>query len=529
VAECMDLKPLLNLSAVGIYLHAIYVSITLGFPVAIGIMLYLWHRKRDPLYLSSAKKMSWVLAVNFALGAITGTLVEFGLIQVWPGTILAIATFAFTPLTLELVAFIMEVALLILFLVTLGRAKPFYSIVALSLYAFFAYLSGALITAVNSWMQAPWGTGSVASLLYPFLPEYGPLVADPEKLVALKMVSMETRMPISLILQSPSVSERVGVVLNDPWVAFQSPYALVSMLHNILAAVIVGMGVAIAGWSYRFWRTGREEYLKIVKPLVAALATIFFIQAPLVAHFMGKAVVEYMPTKFALMEGARQTYHNPIVALIAYGDASKPIQGFDKFYEACEALGDTTIGDIARQLNVDFDQLRALLGLQLASASSLDVKLADVCRADLAKAEAYIPLIKVVYYTKVVFAVIGVASAILLALTLNRVPLLTEIANAMVRILGSDTRRKVFVLALMAFLGASVAAVGGWYVREVGRKPWTVYGLLYPSEVVTPVDYTTSPGFLAFAYAVILAVNVGGLAAMYIVATRGLRFWRRGQ
>ena len=525
----MDLQALLNLSALGVYFHALYVSITLGFPVAIGIMLYLWSKTQDPIYLSAARKMSWVLAVNFALGAITGTLVEFGLVQIWPGTILAIATFAFTPLALELIAFIMEIALLILFLVTLGRIRPFLSIVVLSLYAAFAYFSGTLITAVNSWLQAPWGTGPLAKTLYPFLPEYGPLAADPAKLVALKIALAGTGKPLSLILQNPGVSEQVGIVLNDPWVAFYSPYAIVSIFHNILAAVIIGMGIAIAGWSYRYWKTGREEYLRIVKPLAAALAIIFIIQAPVVAHFMGKAVVEYMPTKFALMEGARETYHNPIIALIAYGDPSKPIQGFDKFYEACDTLGATTLGDVARQLNIDFDQLKAMLGLQLASASVLDVKLADICKADVAKAEAYIPLIQVVYYTKVAFAVIGVASAILLASTLNRVPLLTGVANAIVRILGGDMRRTVFILAALAFLGASIAAIGGWYVREVGRKPWTVYGLLYPSEVVTPVDYATSTGFLIFAYAVILAVNIGGLAAMYIVATRELKFWRRGQ
>ena len=90
-------------------------------------------------------------------------------------------------------------------------------------------------------------------------------------------------------------------------------------------------------------------------------------------------------------------------------------------------------------------------------------------------------------------------------------------------------RRRVFILAIMALLGASAAAVGGWYVREVGRKPWTVYGLLYPSDVVTPVSYATSTSFLALAYSVVLAVNIGGLAAMYIVVTRDLRFWRRGQ
>ncbi|MFN4046499.1 MAG: cytochrome ubiquinol oxidase subunit I, partial [Acidilobaceae archaeon] len=59
---------------------------------------------------------------------------------------------------------------------------------------------------------------------------------------------------------------------------------------------------------------------------------------------------------------------------------------------------------------------------------------------------------------------------------------------------------------------------------EVGRKPWTVYGLLYPEELATPVPYATSLEFLAFAYAVILSVNLLGLYALYIVATRGPRF-----
>ena len=65
-----------------------------------------------------------VLGLNFALGAITGTLVEFGLVQAWPGSIFAIATFGLIPLTLELVAFIGEIVLLVMFIVTLGKVRP---------------------------------------------------------------------------------------------------------------------------------------------------------------------------------------------------------------------------------------------------------------------------------------------------------------------------------------------------------------------------------------------------------------------
>jgi cytochrome d ubiquinol oxidase subunit I len=82
-------NPLLPLSALGIYLHAIYISLTFGLPVAIGVMLWKYWRTGDRDYYKSARLMTSVLAVNFALGAITGTLVEFGLVQVWPGVNLA--------------------------------------------------------------------------------------------------------------------------------------------------------------------------------------------------------------------------------------------------------------------------------------------------------------------------------------------------------------------------------------------------------------------------------------------------------
>ncbi|MEM3796001.1 MAG: cytochrome ubiquinol oxidase subunit I, partial [Archaeoglobaceae archaeon] len=118
------IEGLLALSALGVYFHAIFVSITLGFPLVIMALLWKHNRTGVEDYFRDAKIATSVLAVNFALGAITGTLVEFGLVQAWPGTIVAIATFAFTPLAFELVAFACEIALLVLFIVTLGKIKP---------------------------------------------------------------------------------------------------------------------------------------------------------------------------------------------------------------------------------------------------------------------------------------------------------------------------------------------------------------------------------------------------------------------
>ncbi|ACB39273.1 cytochrome ubiquinol oxidase subunit I [Pyrobaculum neutrophilum] len=516
-----DPNPLLHVSALGIYFHGVFISLTFGLPVAIGIMLWKWWRTGDKDYYKAARLMTAVLGVNFALGAITGTLVEFGLVQIWPGVNLAIATFAFAPLALELIAFANEIAFLVLFIVTLGRVRPPVSMAILALYAAFAYFSGVLITAVNSWMQAPWGTGPVAKALYPFMPEYGPTAVDVPKLVAVKLAAVATGQPISLIVEKPGVAKEVGIVLKDPMVAMYSPYALASVFHNILAAILIGMAVATAGWAYRYFKTGDAKYLKIVKPLAGAFAVLFVIQAPIVAHFMGEMVVEYNPTKFALMEGAEKTFTDPILGLIAYGDPNKPIVGFDQFKQACLSHGNKTVGDLAKALGLPSTLQLAGKSIDLSGVAS--VKLADLCLADVQRAEAYMPLIHTTYYTKVAFAIIGGLAAAVLFFYFYRVPGLSAIATAIAKLFG-DERRRVFILALLLVLGTVIPAVAGWAVREIGRKPWTVYGLLYPSELVTPVPYATSPGFLAILYLVVLAVNLGGLYAMYLVATREYKF-----
>ncbi|HEX6970935.1 MAG TPA: cytochrome ubiquinol oxidase subunit I, partial [Limnochordia bacterium] len=74
-------------------------------------------------------------------------------------------------------------------------------------------------------------------------------------------------------------------------------------------------------------------------------------------------------------------------------------------------------------------------------------------------------------------------------------------------------RRGAFVRSrplLWALVGAGplgyVALEAGWVVTEVGRQPWTVYGLLRTSEAVTPAAglWVTFAGFMAL-YAILLA------------------------
>jgi cytochrome d ubiquinol oxidase subunit I len=71
-------------------------------------------------------------------------------------------------------------------------------------------------------------------------------------------------------------------------------------------------------------------------------------------------------------------------------------------------------------------------------------------------------------------------------------------------------------------VGSSIFASGlGWFIREDGRKPWTVYGLLYPEELITSVPI--GPVFMLFTV-LFVAVAAIGIYGIYVVSTRRLKF-----
>ncbi len=501
---------LLEISALGIFIHSFFLSISLGFPWVIGALLYKWWKTRDQQFYDAARNVTGVLGLNFAFGAITGTLVEFGLVQAWPGSIFAIATFGLIPLTLELVAFVGEIVLLIMFIVTLGKVRPPVSLSIIVFYALMAAFSGVLITTVNSWLNVPWGTGSLVSNLYPFLPAYGPNAVNPTSLVSLKLELVKNVVATgtgSQILQNSNLAKMIGITLTDPYVAFASPYAWASAVHNVNAGIIVGVSFALVGYAYRFLKTGEVKYAKIMRAFLPVLFILLILQPTVFGDFMGKAVAAQQPTKFALMEGATNTTQNPLVAFLAYGDPQHPIIGFDTLRDQCNSLGNATLANLST------------LAPNVTLGSLSSVRLKSLCLSDLSTSESRLPLINMVYYLKIAFGIVDLIALLgLVAMSFN-LGLLSKITR---RVLGRLSERKGAFLLSLIVVAASVFASGfGWFVREDGRKPWTVYGLLYPEELATRVNVWPIIVLFAFLFVAIALVGVYGI---YVVSTRRLKF-----
>jgi cytochrome d ubiquinol oxidase subunit I len=501
---------LLQISALGIFIHAFFLTVSLGFPWVISALLYKWWRTKEKEYYEAARNVTGVLGLNFALGAITGTLVEFGLVQAWPGSIFAIATFGLIPLTLELVAFLGEIVLLVMFIVTLGKLQPYASLGIIAAYAAMAALSGVLITTVNSWLNVPWGTGGLASNLYPFLPTYGPNAVNPTALVRLKLELVKNVLTTgtgSQVLQNPNLARTIGVTLTDPYVAFASPYAWASALHNVNAGIIVGISLALVAYAYRFLKTREVKYVRILKAFLPLLLLLLVLQPTLLGDFMGKAVAIQQPTKFALIEGASSTTQNPLVDFLAYGDPRHPIIGFDTLRNQCNSLGNATLGKLSSFAP----------NVTLGSLSGVSLK--SVCLSDLSKSESRLPLINALYYVKIASGIVDLVGLFgLVALNFN-LGLLSRITRRVLSRLVEQ--RRVFLLSLVVVVSSIFASGIGWFIREDGRKPWTVYGLLYPEELVTSVPI----GPIVILFAVLfVAVAVIGIYGIYVVSTRRLKF-----
>ncbi len=80
-------------------------------------------------------------------------------------------------------------------------------------------------------------------------------------------------------------------------------------------------------------------------------------------------------------------------------------------------------------------------------------------------------------------------------------------------------RRLLWVLAGMTFSGW-VATVAGWYVTEIGRQPYVVFGLLRTADVASSVAAPMIALTLALYVAVYLALLVAYVAVLKYMAEK---------
>ncbi len=245
-----------NQMALSLGFHIILAALGIGFPLITLIAHWRGLRTGDSHYLELARRWSKTMAVLFAVGAVSGTILSFEMGMLWPGLMGPYGDVIGLPFTLEGISFFLEAIFIGIYLYGWKRLSA--RLHFLSLFPIVAAgISGAFfILSVNSWMNSPAGFALMG-----------------------------------------------GEVVNvDPIRAMLNPATLVQYLHMLLAAYMMS-GFLVAGvyaWGWLKGRRDRHHRLGFLIPfIVAAVASPLQI---VVGDTAARRLIEAQPAKFAAME-----------------------------------------------------------------------------------------------------------------------------------------------------------------------------------------------------------------------------------
>src|SRR5678816_2517690 len=110
--------------AVSLGFHIVFAAVGVAMPFLMAIAHWKWLRTRQPVYLQLTRAWSKGVAIFFATGAVSGTVLSFELGLLWPEFMRHAGPLIGMPFSLEGFAFFLEAIFLGLYLYGRDRLSP---------------------------------------------------------------------------------------------------------------------------------------------------------------------------------------------------------------------------------------------------------------------------------------------------------------------------------------------------------------------------------------------------------------------
>ena len=245
--------------------HIVIAVFGVGFPVLVLFAEWRAYRTDDAVYRVLARRWAKALAVLFAIGAVSGTILSFELGILWPGMMGTFGEVIGLPFAIEGIAFFVEAIFLGIYLYGFERLPRRVHVLTLLPVALAGAASAWFVVTANAWMNQPAGF-DIAHYL--------------------------------------ATGQVTGV---DPWAAMFNPATPPQTVHMLLAAYMVtGFGVA-AVYAWGLLRGRRSRYHWRAFAVAFTLGAIFALPQVLVGDWAARFLAEYQPAKFAAMEAVYDT------------------------------------------------------------------------------------------------------------------------------------------------------------------------------------------------------------------------------
>lgn len=296
--------------AISLGFHIIFACIGMAMPFLMAISEYKWIKTGRQVYLDLTKAWSMGVAIFFATGAVSGTVLSFELGLLWPTFMEHAGPIFGMPFSWEGTAFFIEAIALGLFLYGWDKLRPWVHWATGVVVGISGVASGIFVVAANAWMNSPagfdWVNGQAINI-------------DP-----------------------------VAAMFNDAWLS--------QAIHMTLAA-FVATGFAVAGLhALLLLKDARNTFHRKALKIALAVGAVTAILQPISGDYAAKDVAERQPAKLAALESLFETEQSAdlilgglpdeenrevnyairipgMLSFLAHGDMDAEVTGLDQFPE----------------------------------------------------------------------------------------------------------------------------------------------------------------------------------------------------
>lgn len=436
--------------------HWLFVPLTLGLALIMGIMETLYYVKKDEFWKRTAQFWMKLFGINFAIGVATGLILEFEFGTNWSNYSWFVGDIFGAPLAIEgIVAFFMEATFIAVMFFGWNKVSRGFHLASTWLTGLGATLSAWWILVANAWMQHPVGM------------EFNP------ETVRNEMVDFMA-------------------------VAF-SPTAVLKFFHTVSSGWMTG-AVFVVGVSCWFLLKRRNQPMALASIKVASLTGVLATLVVLgTGDQSGVAIAREQPMKLAAAEGLRdggqQTPFSIVpgvevpgmLSMLATHDVNGYVPGINNLLDGythpdgtvhLSAEEKIARGKKALQAFTDFRTYRQTQPERAAQArDTLQAHVQYFGYGYIQQKEDLVPPVGLVYWSFRVM--VGCGSFLFLFL----------IGAWWMQYKGKlEQARWMHWLGLASIPMVYAAGQAGWVVAEVGRQPWAIQDLLPVNAAVSQLS-----------------------------------------
>lgn len=456
--------------------HWIFVPLTLGLAVVMGIMETLYYKTGNEFWKHTAKFWMKLFGINFAVGVATGIILEFEFGTNWSNYSWFVGDIFGAPLAIEgMLAFFMEATFIAVMFFGWNKVSKGFHLASTWLTGLGATLSAWWILVANAWMQYPVGM------------EFNP--------------------------------DTVRNEMVDFWAVATSPVAVNKFFHTVLSGWVLGaiFVVGVSAW-FLLKKRHKEFALQSIK-IGAMFGLISTLLSAWTGDGSGYQVAKTQPMKLAAMEGYyegregaglvavgllnpdKEKYNDgkdpfifrveipQMLSLLAKRELNAFVPGVKDIIEGGYVQKDGTVAlSAAEKIERGKKAIAALASYRSAKKEG-NMATADSAYVTLQENMAYfgygyikdvhhlVPNVPITFYAFRIMVMLGFYFILFFAVVLFLV-YKDKLAEM----------KWMHWIALLTIPLGYIAAEAGWVVAECGRQPWAIQDLLPTAASVSRVS-----------------------------------------